>query len=371
MIHRNVFILTNRNNVGGILHVSTPGATVAILPTSPSGLLDAHGRTARDLRVSLTDRCNLRCTYCMPADGLAWLPKETTLTDAEVIRLIRVAVDRLGIRKIRLTGGEPLLRPGLVRIITAVRELVTDQGLAPDVALTTNGIGLETRIAELAEAGLQRVNISLDSLDPVRYAQMARRDRLAEVLRGLTALSQAGLHPVKINTVVMRGINELDIVPLVRFCTERGFELRFIEQMPLGPRHGWDRAAMIPAQEILRRIQEHFRLAPLPGRGAAPAQQWQVLGDNSEVLGRIGVIASVTRPFCGACDRTRLTADGQVRSCLFSHTESDLRGAIRSGVHDEGIAALWRGAHLSKESGHGIGGSEFRPPKRTMSSIGG
>jgi len=310
-----------------------------------SGLRDAYGRVAEDLRVSLTDRCNLRCSYCMPADGLAWLPGATILTDDEVVRLVRVAVGLLGVTRIRLTGGEPLLRPGLAGIVRAVRQLETRAGGPPEVALTTNGIGLDRRLDELVAAGLGRVNVSLDSLDRDRYARLARRDRLPDVMRSLAAAAASGLHPVKVNTVVMRGTNEQDVVPLAEFCLERGYQLRFIEQMPLGPRHGWDRAAMVTAAEVLAQLQEHYRLVPLAGRGAAPSEDWEVLDASGSPRGRIGVIASVTRPFCGACDRTRLTADGQVRTCLFSQVETDLRTPLRDGATDSDLAELWLGAH--------------------------
>ena len=214
-------------------------------------LADAHGRVARDLRMSLTDRCNLRCTYCMPADGLAWLPAPEVLTDDEIVRMVGVAVGVLGVRKIRFTGGEPLLRRGLAGIIAGAAALRTDEGLAPELSLTTNGIGLDQRVSELAAAGLNRVNISLDSLDRQRYATLARRDRLDDVLAGLVAADAAGLRPVKVNAVIMRGVNEADVVPLAEFCLQHGYRLRFIEQMPIGPQHGWDRASMVPAAEIL------------------------------------------------------------------------------------------------------------------------
>lgn len=342
------------------------------LTTSPAlALADHHGRIAQDLRVSVTDRCNLRCSYCMPADGLDWLPGRTILSDDEIVRLVRVAVELLGVHTVRFTGGEPLLRPGLASIIAAVRRLTTQVGGSPEVALTTNGIGLEARIDELRAAGLQRVNISLDSLDRQRYAALARRDRLPAVLAGLAAAEAAGLRPVKVNTVVMRGVNEGDVLPLAEFCLEHGYELRFIEQMPLGPRHGWDRSAMVPAEEVLGQLRQHYRLVAVPGRGAAPSEDWQVLDAAGRPRGRIGVIASVTRPFCGACDRTRLTADGQVRNCLFASTETDLRTPLRSGASDLELAGLWQGAHLTKARGHGIDDAGFEPPARTMSSIGG
>ena len=334
-------------------------------------LADAHGRVARDLRMSLTDRCNLRCTYCMPADGLAWLPTPEVLTDAEVVRLVGVAVEQLGVRKVRFTGGEPLLRRGLAHIIAGASALRTDEGVPPELSLTTNGIGLDNRVSELAAAGLSRVNISLDSLDPERYAALSRRDRLDEVLNGLAAADAAGLRPVKVNAVVMRGVNEVDVVPLAEFCLQRGYRLRFIEQMPIGPQHGWDRASMVPAAEILELLAGHFALSPVQGRGSAPAEEWLVAAGDCHPSGTVGVIASVTEPFCAACDRTRLTADGQVRTCLFSLTETDLRTPLRSGASDEDLADLWTGAHRGKWAGHSIGRASFVQPDRTMSAIGG
>ena len=208
--------------------------------------------------MSLTDRCNLRCTYCMPAEGLAWLPTPEVLTDDEVLRLVGVAVELLGVRKVRFTGGEPLLRRGLAGIIAGANALRTDEGLPPELSLTTNGIGLDHRVAELGAAGLNRVNISLDSLDRQRYATLARRDRLEDVLAGLAAADAAGLRPVKVNAVVMRGVNEADVVPLAEFCLHHGYRLRFIEQMPIGPQHGWDRASMVPAAETLAQLAAHF-----------------------------------------------------------------------------------------------------------------
>ena len=335
-------------------------------------LADAFGRVARDLRVSLTDRCNLRCTYCMPAEGLAWFPSAQILTDDEVIALIRVAVTRLGVAKIRFTGGEPLLRPSLERLVAAVKELTTEEGRPPEVSLTTNGVGLDRRAAALAAAGLDRVNVSLDSLDRDRYAQLARRDRLADVLAGLDSAEAAGLLPVKVNSVVMRGVNEADVVPLAAYCLRRGFELRFIEQMPLGPGHEWDRSRMVTAGEILALLGERYSLSEASlARGSAPAELWRVAADADQPGGTIGVIASVTAPFCAACDRTRITADGQLRTCLFSTTETDLRSPLRDGADDDALAAVWMGAHARKAASHGIGEPGFTPPTRTMSAIGG
>ncbi len=340
-------------------------------PQVRSLLRDTYGRIARDLRVSLTDRCNLRCTYCMPADGLPWLPGPEILTDDEVVALVRLAVEHLGVREVRLTGGEPLLRPGLAGIVAGIRALVTDLGQPPEVSLTTNGVTLARQLDELVVAGLGRVNISLDSLDRQRYATLARRDRLPQVLEGIAAADAAGLRPLKINTVVMRGVNEDDVPALAEFCLARGYELRFIEQMPLGPRHGWDRSAMVSAAEIVEVLAQQYTLRPAPARGASPSEGLLVETRDGTVLGTIGVIASVTRPFCGACDRTRLTADGQVRNCLFSDSETDLRTPLRAGATTSELAELWRGAHWRKAAGHGIDDAGFQPPVRTMSSIGG
>ncbi|MGV8850627.1 MAG: GTP 3',8-cyclase MoaA [Propionibacteriaceae bacterium] len=334
-------------------------------------LRDGHSRVARDLRVSLTDRCNLRCSYCMPAEGLSWLPGPDVLTDDEIVRLIAVAVTRLGVRKVRFTGGEPLLRRGLVSIVAAAASLRTDEGRPPELSLTTNGIGLDKHIAALASAGLDRVNVSLDSLDRERYAALARRDRLPDVLKGLEAAEASGLRPIKVNTVAMRDDNGADIVPLAEFCLARGYQLRFIEHMPLGPEHAWDRTTLLPASDILARLRERFELTPAPGRGSAPSEDWLVAAGPGHPAGRIGVIASVTAPFCASCDRTRLTADGQIRTCLFSHTETDLRTPLRAGADDATLADLWSGAHATKPAGHGIGDTGFHQPARTMSAIGG
>lgn len=339
--------------------------------TRPS-LADAYGRVATDLRVSLTDRCNLRCSYCLPAEGLPWLPTDETLTDAEVVRLLRVAVELLGVTRVRFTGGEPLLRRSLADLVAAAKQLRTPAGRAPQLSLTTNGVGLDKRADALAAAGLDRVNVSLDSLDRARYATISRRDRLPDVLAGLAAAEAAGLTPVKVNTLVLRGVNEADVVPLAQFCLVRGYELRFIEQMPLGPAHEWDRAAMVTQDEILALLGARYRLEPaVVPRGSAPAELWRVVPDENQPGGTVGVIASVTAPFCGACDRTRLTADGQVRTCLFATTETDLRTPLRAGASDAELADLWAGAHRGKAAGHGIDEPGFVQPARTMSAIGG
>ncbi|TDQ04551.1 GTP 3',8-cyclase MoaA [Labedaea rhizosphaerae] len=327
-------------------------------------LIDSFGRVATDLRVSLTDRCNLRCTYCMPAEGLDWMPSDQVLTDEELLRLIRIAVTELGITDIRFTGGEPLLRKGITEIIARTAALAP----RPTISVTSNGIGLAKRAVELKEAGLDRVNISLDTIDRELFASMTRRDRLPHVLAGLAAAREAGLSPVKVNTVLLRGVNDDEAVPLLRFCVEHGYQLRFIEQMPLDAQHGWNRANMVSANEILDKLSAAFTLTPSPRkRGAAPAERWLVDGGPAEV----GVIASVTRPFCEACDRTRLTADGALRSCLFSQVETDLRGPLRAGADDDEIAGLWRGEMWRKLAGHQINEAGFAQPIRPMSAIGG
>ncbi|MFE6750152.1 GTP 3',8-cyclase MoaA [Kitasatospora purpeofusca] len=328
-------------------------------------LLDTFGRRAVDLRVSLTDRCNLRCTYCMPEQGLQWLAKPDLLTDEEIVRLVTVAVRDLGVQEVRFTGGEPLLRPGLVGIVQACAALDP----RPELSLTTNGIGLARTAAALRAAGLDRVNVSLDTLDPDTFHTLTRRHRHQDVLDGLAAAEAAGLTPVKLNAVLMRGVNEDEAPALLAWCLERGYELRFIEQMPLDAQHGWDRSSMITAEEILERLSARFDLTPEPSaaRGAAPAERWLVDGGP----GRVGVIASVTRPFCRACDRTRLTADGQVRDCLFATGETDLRTALRSGADDAELAARWRTAMWGKKAGAGIDSPEFHQPDRPMSAIGG
>ena len=332
-------------------------------------LADRFGRVATDLRVSLTDRCNLRCTYCMPEEGLAWLPREEQLTDDEVVRLVRVGVERLGIGEVRFTGGEPLLRRGLVGLVLAVARLSP----RPRISVTTNGIGLERLAGALREAGLDRVNVSLDTLDADRFRALTRRDRHADVLRGLAAAASAGLTPVKINTVLMRGINEDEAPRLLGFALRYGYQLRFIEQMPLDAQHRWDRHTMVTADEILAAL-EPFGLRPDPvSRGTAPAETWLIPGhlDAAGEPARVGIIGSVTRPFCGDCDRTRLTADGQVRNCLFATEESDLRALLRAGRSDQEIAEAWRVAMRGKRAGHGIDDPAFLQPARPMSAIGG
>ena len=328
-------------------------------------LPDSFGRIATDLRVSLTDRCNLRCAYCMPPEGLDWLPTTDQLTDDEVVRLVRIGVERLGIREVRFTGGEPLLRRGLAGIVARTAALRP----RPEISLTTNAIGLERTAGALRAAGLDRVNVSLDTLRPETFRKLARRDRLPDVLDGLAAAAQAGLRPVKVNAVLMRDLNDDEAGPLLRYCLDRGYELRFIEQMPLDAQHGWKRAEIMTAEEILAALGREFTLTPDDPRqrGSAPAEAFLVDGGPA----RVGVIASVTRPFCGTCDRVRLTADGQVRNCLFARSESDLRGPLRAGADDAELAAAWRRAVAAKLPGHGINDPSFLQPDRPMSAIGG
>ncbi len=328
------------------------------------GLVDSFGRVATDLRVSLTDRCNLRCSYCMPAEGLDWLPHDETLTDDEVVRLITIAVEQLGIREVRFTGGEPLVRRGLVDIVRRTNLLRP----RPETSVTTNALGLTKTAKALAEAGLDRVNVSLDTIRAEHFKEITRRDRLDDVVAGLEAAQEAGLGPVKVNAVLLRGINDDQGPELLRWCLERGYQLRFIEQMPLDAQHGWRRDTMVTADEILASLEAEFDLAPAEEpRGSAPAELFTVNGGPATV----GVIASVTRPFCGDCDRVRLTADGQVRNCLFAREESDLRAALRGGASDDEIADRWRAAMMTKRPGHGIDDVTFLQPTRPMSAIGG
>ena len=325
-------------------------------------LLDRFGRLGRDLRVSVTDRCNLRCTYCMPAEGLDWMAKPEMLTDEEMLRLVGVMVG-LGVTQVRLTGGEPLLRRSLVHLVEGISALEP----RPRIAMTTNGVGLDRLAGPLAAAGLDRVNVSLDTIDPEHFARLTRRDRFEDVTRGMKAAADAGLTPVKVNAVAMRGVNDVDVADLLAWCLDRGYELRFIEQMPLDAQHAWNREAMVPQAEILERLGERFRLTPVPERGSAPAELFLVDGGPATV----GVIASVTAPFCAKCDRVRLTADGQLRNCLFARREVDLRGPLREGATDAELGDLIIAEMWAKAAGHGIDRAGFEQPDRPMSAIGG
>ncbi|GFG66836.1 GTP 3',8-cyclase 2 [Mycobacterium kubicae] len=344
-------------------------ANVGGAPAPTTGpLVDTFGRAATDLRVSLTDRCNLRCTYCMPAEGLDWLPGEQLLRADELARLLRIAVTRLGITSVRFTGGEPLVARHLDTVIAVAAGLQP----RPEISLTTNGVSLARRAAALAQAGLNRVNVSLDSVDRAHFAAITRRDRLTDVLDGLAAAKQAGLAPVKVNAVLDPVTGREDVVELLRFCLTHGYQLRVIEQMPLDAGHRWRRDAALSADDVLAALRPHFRLRPDPApRGSAPAELWLVDTGPDTPSGKFGVIASVSHAFCSTCDRTRLTADGQIRSCLFATEETDLRALLRSGASDDAIEAAWRAAMWAKPAGHGINDPDFHQPERPMSAIGG
>ena len=330
----------------------------------PAGMPDTLGRIATDLRVSVTDRCNLRCSYCMPAEGLAWMPKPEMLTDEELLRVITVFIG-LGVQQVRLTGGEPLLRRSLVEAVAGIAALEP----RPQIAMTTNGVGLDRLAAPLAGAGLDRVNVSLDTIDQQEFFRLTRRDRLVDVEKGLKAAASVGLTPIKVNAVAMRGINDHSAADVLQWCCDRGYQLRFIEQMPLDAQHAWQRDQMVTAQEIHEQLSTRFALTPLPdkARGSAPAELFLVNGGPATV----GIIASVSAPFCAACDRVRLTSDGQVRNCLFAKGEVDLRGPLRDGASDEELAGLIQGEMWRKARGHGIDKPGFVQPERPMSAIGG
>lgn len=349
-------------------------ARAADRPASLQGLRDRYGRVATDMRLSLTDKCNLRCSYCMPAEGLPWLAKDALLTAAEIARVVGIGVRLLGVRELRLTGGEPLVRADLTEIIAALR------GAHPDlpIALTTNAVGLDAKAAALKAAGLTRINVSLDTLHPETFTRLARRPFFDRVLAGIEAADAAGLGPIKINSVLMRGVNDADGPDLLAWCLERGYELRFIEQMPLDADHGWTRDGMVTAAEVRGLLSERFCLSPdHRDRDGAPAERFEVRGkDDGALLGTVGIIASVTEPFCADCKRTRITAEGKVMSCLFSHEEVDLRGLLRSGADDEQVARRWQEAMWLKPRAHGmdhtgLGAAGFVQPDRSMSAIGG
>ena len=323
-------------------------------------LVDTFGRVHRDLRISVTDRCNFRCTYCMPPEGLEWLPRSELLTFEEIERVARLLVERFGVGSIRLTGGEPTVRARLPDLVAMLAPLGTD------LALTTNGATLGLVAGDLAAAGLRRINISLDSLRAERFRHLTRRDDLERVLDGVDAALAAGLDPVKINVVVMRDGNDDELLDFAAFGRDKGVEVRFIEYMPLDAEEGWRSGAVVGLEEITRRIGEVF---PFEARrqGAEPASRFRYLDGK----GAFGVVASVTRSFCGSCDRIRLTADGQFRNCLFGLEEYDLRGPLRSGAGDDDLAGIVRGAVADKWAGHSIGKVHFVRPNRSMSQIGG
>lgn len=340
----------------------------------PEDLTDSFGRTVRDLRISITDRCNFRCTYCMPAEGMTWLPRSEVLTFEEITRLAKIFVERFGVDGIRLTGGEPTVRAHLPVLVAKLAELRVPAdaaspraGLAPDLAMTTNGSAMTRLADELFAAGLQRVNISLDTLQRLRFMEMTRRDELEGVLAGIDASIAAGFRPVKINAVVQRGVNDDEIVDLATFARDRGVEMRFIEFMPLDASGKWVDGDVFTQDEIVARVAEAFPIEPVAARGAAPAARWRYLDGR----GTFGVIGSVSHPFCANCDRVRLTAEGQLRTCLFAIDEFDLRAMIRDGADDEALAAEMRRAVGLKWAGHMINQANFQRPNRSMSQIGG
>ena len=323
-------------------------------------LTDAFGRVHRDLRISVTDRCSFRCTYCMPEDGLPWLPREQVLTFEEIERVARLCVERFGFRSIRLTGGEPTVRASLPTLVGQLAALDVD------LSMTTNGATLGVLAPALKAAGLRRVNVSCDSLRRDRFAALTRRDALPAVLDGIEAALGAGLSPVKVNVVCIEGINDDEVVDFARFGRARGVEVRFIEFMPLDADHAWERGSVVPGERIVATIDAAFPLRP-EGRGSEPAETWAYVDGG----GRVGVVPSVTAPFCSRCDRVRLTADGRLRNCLFSVEETDLRALLRDGAGDDDLADAVRRCVADKAAGHGIGTATFVAPPRSMSQIGG
>ncbi len=340
----------------------------------PMDLVDPFGRTVRDLRISITDRCNFRCTYCMPAEGMQWLPREDILTFEEMERLARVCVERFGVDGLRLTGGEPTVRAHLPVLVEKLSHLrvptATDSpyaGRKPDISLTTNGATFRLLAHELRQAGLDRVNISLDTLRPERFVQMTRRDELHRVLDGIAAAQEAGFSPVKLNAVIERGVNDDEILALAEFGREHDVQVRFIEFMPLDASGAWSSSVVVSQDEIVAAIAAVHPLEPVPARGSAPADRWRYLDGRGEV----GVIPTVTKPFCGDCDRVRITAEGQFRTCLFATREFDLRSLLRNGSSDDELAAEIVRAVGTKWAGHAIGQVTFVRPQRSMSQIGG
>ncbi len=324
-------------------------------------LVDPHGRTVRDLRVSITDRCNLRCRYCMPAEGLAWLPRPDLLTYEEIERVARVCVERFGFTGIRITGGEPTVRAHLPVLVAKLAALGTD------LSLTTNGATLRLLAGDLRAAGLRRINISLDSLRPETFFAITRRHAMDQVIDGIDAAIDAGFSPVKVNCVLIRGVNDDEIVDFARFGRERGVTIRFIEFMPLDAEEGWAPGTVVPGAEVVAAISAVYPLEPFEARGSAPAERFRY----ADGKGEIGVIASVTQSFCGSCDRVRLTAEGMFRNCLFAVTETDLRAVLRAGGSDDDLAEAITADVGTKWAGHSIGQVNFVRPDRSMSQIGG
>ncbi len=330
-------------------------------------LVDSFGRVVRDLRISVTDRCNFRCTYCMPAEGMTWLDRSEVLTYEEIERVARICVETFGVDSLRLTGGEPTVRAHLPQLISKLAALRLPDGSKPDIALTTNGATLRNIAVELRDAGLDRINVSMDSLKPERFFAMTRRDELHNVLAGIAEAQVAGFSPMKVNAVVERGANDDEILDLVRYGRDNNVEVRFIEFMPLDATNEWERNKVVSQDEIVATIAAEFPLELMPARGAAPADRWRFLDGK----GTVGVIPSVTHPFCGDCDRVRLTSDGQFRTCLFATDESDIRSLLRNGGTDAEIAELIQVAVGAKWAGHQINQVNFIRPNRSMSQIGG
>jgi len=330
-------------------------------------LVDSYGRVHRDLRISVTDRCNFRCTYCMPEEGMQWLPRSELLTFEEIERITRVCAERFNVDSVRLTGGEPTLRAHLPALVERLAALRTGDGRPVELALTTNGATLRNHAADLVAAGLRRVNVSLDTLRRDRFVELTRRDQLDRVLDGIAAAQEAGLDPVKVNAVVMRGVNDDEVVDLAAFGREQGVTVRFIEWMPLDADQRWDSSAVVSQAEIVAAIDAVHPLDPIQ-RGHEPAERFAYRDGRGEV----GVIPSVTRPFCGSCDRVRLTAEGELRSCLFSVDEVDLRALVRDPeAGDDDVAAAVARCVAGKWAGHMIGQVTFVRPRRSMSQIGG
>lgn len=323
-------------------------------------LTDSFARVHKDLRISVTDRCNFRCTYCMPEEGMQWVPRDDVLTFEEIERVARLFVDRFGFESIRLTGGEPTVRHRLVDLVGRLAVLDVD------LSMTTNGSSLRRDAVALRDAGLQRVNVSLDSLRPDRFVELTRRDELDNVVDGIDAAIEAGFDPVKVNVVCMEGINDDEVVDFAAFGRDRGVEVRFIEWMPLDAGHTWERVRVVPGERIVAMIDAVYPLEPLP-RGDEPAELWAYRDGG----GRVGAIPSVTAPFCATCDRVRLTAEGRLRSCLFSIEETDLRSILRGGGSDDDLAAAITSCVAAKWAGHQIGQVTFVQPPRSMSQIGG
>lgn len=328
------------------------------------GLIDSFGRRITNLRISVTDRCNFRCRYCMPEEGMRWLPKDELLSYEELARIAKIFVD-LGVRKIRLTGGEPLMRHDLSRLVGYLRSIT----LLEDLALTTNGFFLADQIGDLVSAGLRRINVSLDSLDPVKFNLMTRRDYYQRVMDGLAAAEHHGLVPLKINAVLIRGVNDDEVVKFAELARNKPYVIRFIEFMPIGSDDGWSPERVVPAREVIERIEKAVgkKLLPIEIHGAQPADRYQF----EDGKGEIGFISSVSEPFCSHCNRVRITSDGKLRTCLFSIAETDLREPLRNHASDQDLQLIIRDAVLKKEAGHSINKPEFERPTRSMSQIGG